>query len=186
MAQFDSKACFDSQFKTNVTHKSGPFGLLNTEISIEKDKCNITVNYKKILSRKWSIDICREPIHLKVDNDGALEFAKKIKACRKGSSDDFCDEEKKLFTKIEEDGLIFAAGQRDSLESDHGKVYCVSLVLKKYLKHNQVFSPTKTIELFSAHKVLKSKKIEIEIEKSKPVESIEIEKEDSSKPSIQF
>ena len=41
---------------------------------------------------------------------------------------------------IQDDGLIFAQGDRDSLDSDHGKTYCTYLLLKKYLNESQAFS----------------------------------------------
>jgi hypothetical protein len=41
---------------------------------------------------------------------------------------------------IQDDGLIFAEGDRDNLNSAHGRTYCSYLLLKKYLNESVVFS----------------------------------------------
>jgi hypothetical protein len=41
---------------------------------------------------------------------------------------------------IQDDGLIFAEGDRDDLNSNHGKTYCTYLLLKKYLNDSVIFS----------------------------------------------
>jgi hypothetical protein len=41
---------------------------------------------------------------------------------------------------IQDDGLIFAEGDRDNLYSDHGRTYCSYLLLKKYLNESVIFS----------------------------------------------
>ena len=41
---------------------------------------------------------------------------------------------------IQDDGLIFAEGDRDNLSSDHGKTFCSYLLMKKYLNESVIFS----------------------------------------------
>jgi hypothetical protein len=41
---------------------------------------------------------------------------------------------------VQEDGLIYAPGERDDLSSDHGKTYCLYLLAKNYLDEGKIFS----------------------------------------------
>lgn len=138
--KFTSDECFNSTFSTDVKAQAQFFGLLQNELKLQKDKCLFTIKHKQVLETEWLIDVCREPIHMKVTSKGSQSVLKRLGSCERNSQNEFCDSWKELKTLIEDRGLIFAEGQREVLNSDHGKVYCSYLVLKKYLDEGNLFS----------------------------------------------
>jgi hypothetical protein len=58
----------------------------------------------------------------------------------------FCSQYFALTDVIQDEGLIFAEGDRDNLNSDHGKTYCAYLLLKRYLNDSIIFSRYTDIE----------------------------------------
>jgi hypothetical protein len=143
-SRFSPKACLDSEYKMKMTQKGPLFGLLKQEFIINKKNCLIHVTHKKYLPKEWIIDICREPVHIKVTSATGVDVAKKEAPCLKKDkskdNSDFCAQYYNLMDVIQDDGLIFAEGDRDNLSSDHGKTYCAYLLLKKYLNDSYVFS----------------------------------------------
>lgn len=85
------------------------------------------------------IDVCRGPVHIK-KGLGAVEVIKKVNNCSGASKDEFCSEVKDLSTRLQDDGLIFATGIKENIESDHGKIYCSFLLLNKYLQESIIFN----------------------------------------------
>lgn len=127
-----------------MTQKGPLFGLLKHEFLIDKKNCIIHISYKKYLPKEWFIDVCREPVHIKVTSATGVDVAKKEAECIKKDNSrdtsDFCSQYFTMMDVIQDDGLIFAEGDRDNLNSAHGRTYCSYLLLKKYLNDSVVFS----------------------------------------------
>lgn len=137
--EFDENRCFKDSFSINLERSVGPFGVGKRFLSIKKSDCEIALGYQPFQYKKtnWLIDVCREPIHIK-KGDESVEVIKKGTACLSGE-DDYCTEVEVVLDAIQNEGLIFAQGQREDLNSDHGKVYCAYLLAKKYLNGKKAF-----------------------------------------------
>ena len=142
--RFSSKSCLDASYKMKMVQKGPLFGLLKQEFVIDKKNCIIHITHKKYLPKEWIIDVCREPVHIKVTSATGVDVAKKESECiKKDNSRDtgnFCSQYFTMMDVIQDDGLIFAEGDRDNLNSAHGRTYCSYLLLKKYLNESVVFS----------------------------------------------
>ncbi len=142
--RFSPKSCLDSSYKMKMTQKGPLFGLLKQEFIIDKKNCIIHISHKKYLPKEWIIDVCREPVHIKVTSATGVDVAKKEAEClKKDNSRDtsnFCSQYFSMMDVVQDDGLIFADGDRDNLSSPHGRTYCSYLLLKKYLNDSVVFS----------------------------------------------
>lgn len=138
---FDDNSCFKEGFDVEVIHKGKPFGLFPVILKISKSDCDITVYHEKLKYKKsnWKVDVCREPVHIK-KGTGAVEVIKKTQACGEKSADPFCKEFSMIEKIIQDDGLIFAEGQKENLKTNHGKTYCAYVLLKKYLDNSLVFN----------------------------------------------
>ncbi len=163
--RFSPKACLDSSFKMRMIQKGPLFGLLKHEFVINKKECNLTVTYRKYFPREWKIDVCREPVHVKVTSATGVDVAKKIDECmhtdKSRDTGDFCSQYFDIIDVIQDEGLIFAEGDRDNLSSDHGKTYCSYLLLRRYLLDSIVFSRyTEVPEIFEGKAMLPVKKTE--------------------------
>jgi hypothetical protein len=143
-SRFTPKSCVDANYKMKMAQRGPLFGLLKHEFFIDKKNCIIHVTHKKYFPKEWVVDVCREPVHIKVTSATGVDVAKKEADClnKDNSRDtgDFCSQYFSLIDVIQDDGLIFAEGDRDDLASDHGKTYCAYLLLKKYLNDSVVFS----------------------------------------------
>jgi hypothetical protein len=139
---FTDLECLESTFNIEVIHPASPLGFTRNKLKIEKDKCNIKVSHErlKFIKNYWPIDVCRGPIHFKKGQD-ALEIIKRDGTCfqKNFHSTAFCQEWNKLKKILQDDGLIFAEGEKENLQSDHGKMYCSYLLLKKYLLEGIIF-----------------------------------------------
>lgn len=142
--RFSPKSCLDASYKMKMTQKGPLFGLLKQEFIIDKKNCIIHISHKKYLPKEWIVDVCREPVHIKVTSATGVDVAKKESECMKKDqsrdTSDFCSQYFTMMDVIQDDGLIFAEGDRDNLTSPHGKTYCSYLLLKKYLNDSMVFS----------------------------------------------
>ncbi len=142
--RFSSKSCLDSSYKMKMVQKGPLFGLLKQEFVIDKKNCIVHITHKKYFPREWVIDVCREPVHIKVTSATGVDVAKKEGDCLKKDNSrdtsDFCSQYFTMMDVIQDDGLIFAEGDRDNLYSDHGRTYCSYLLLKKYLNESVIFS----------------------------------------------
>lgn len=139
-ASFDLETCLNASNEISISHKVKPFGLLERSVSITKERCIIdisSVSYK-FMKNSWQIDVCRSPIHVK-KTDGGVEVVKKEGSCQTSPSSEFCGESKKLLQIIQDDGLIFASGEKSNLNDDHGKVNCVYLLLTQYMNDGKIF-----------------------------------------------
>ncbi len=151
---FTSMDCLKANYETEITHKGELFGLIKHEFKIIKQRCLIEITQKKIFPKQWNIDVCREPIHTKIDSKGSVNVYKRVQDCSlEKEESDYCDELKELLNIMQDDGLIFAEGERDKIDSPHGQVYCSYLLVKNYLEQGLVFSPEKdSIDIFESKK----------------------------------
>jgi hypothetical protein len=153
--RFSPKSCLDSAYDMKMIHQGPFFGLLDQEFIINKKNCLIHVTHKKYFPKEWFVDVCREPVHIKVTSvTGGVDVAKKVALCqnfdKSQDTSDFCSQFYSLMDVIQDDGLIFAGGDRDDLTSDHGKTFCTYLLLKKYLNDSIIFSRyTEVPDIFS-------------------------------------
>lgn len=142
--RFSPKSCLDASYKMRMVQKGPLFGLLRHEFVIDKKDCILRIIHKKYLPKEWIVDVCREPVHIKVSSATGVDVAKKEAECVKKDktkdTSDFCSQYYDMMDVIQDDGLIFAEGDRDNLTSDHGKTFCSYLLLKKYLNDSVVFS----------------------------------------------
>jgi hypothetical protein len=142
--RFSPKSCLDATYKMKMTQNGPLFGLIKQEFIINKKDCIVHITHKKYLPKEWFVDVCREPVHIKVTSATGVDVAKKDSSCtqvgKTKNTSDFCSQYFDVMDVIQDDGLIFADGDRDNLESDHGKTYCAYLLLKKYLNDSVVFS----------------------------------------------
>lgn len=148
--KFTSKQCLDAKFETSIQQGKKFFGLINSNLDIRKEECILTVKYKYIMEKEWIVDICREPIHIKVSSTSSQEVFKRGSGCQVANQGDFCDAWNELSAVIQDYGLIYAIGKREELESSHGKTYCAFLLLSKYLSDGVLFSTYEEVpNLFS-------------------------------------
>ncbi len=138
---YTESECLDANYEALISHKGFPFGLTENKLTIQKDKCVITVSHErlKFIKNAWVVDVCREPVHMK-KGAGAVEVIKRLGACVEGTKDDYCAEYARIRELIQDDGLIFADGEKENLDSDHGKVYCAFTLLQRYLEQGIVMS----------------------------------------------
>ncbi len=138
---FDDNSCFNGNYDVEVIHKGQPFGLLPVKLKIKKEGCALTIQHEKFkyIKKAWQVDICRAPIHIK-KGLGAVEVVKKTAPCEGKERGIFCTEFLTMKRLIQDDGLIFAAGEKENLQTDHGKTYCAYLLLNKYLDRSVVFN----------------------------------------------
>lgn len=136
---FEEKACIQSDFTTQVKHKIGPFGLLEVILSIHKEKCVFKIEHKKFYSQHYEIDVCRTPIHIK-KGTGGVDVVKRIDCSDIKNTSDYCENLRMLENILQDDGLIFAEGEKELLTSDHGKIYCTYGLVQKYLREGDVLS----------------------------------------------
>ncbi len=153
LQRFSPKACLDANYTTKIAHRGPLFGLLPHELVIEKKNCLLKISYRRYLPKEWTVDVCREPVHIKVASATGTDVAKKVEECLKPdksrNTSDFCGQYFDLVDKIQDDGLIFAEGDRDSLSTPHGRTYCTYLLLERYLTDNILFSRyTDTANIF--------------------------------------
>lgn len=146
-ANFTLEACLSGSSDLTIAHKVRPFGLLERSLSLKKEKCIIDVSSisYKFIKNAWQVDVCRSPIHIK-KTDGGVEVVKKEGACETNPGSDFCQESEALIKAIQDDGLIFAEGEKANLSDDHGKVNCSFLLLEEYLRKNKVFGEMTSFE----------------------------------------
>lgn len=142
--RFTPKSCLDSTYIMKMTQRGPLFGLFKQEFIIDKKLCIIKIVHNKYLPKEWVVDVCREPVHIKVSSATGVDVAKKESECinvdKTRDTSDFCSQYFHMMDVIQDDGLIFATGDRDNLSSDHGKTYCTYLLLKRYLNESVIFS----------------------------------------------
>ena len=138
--EFNAKECLDADYATVIKHEGKFFGLLKSSLSIDKKKCILDIKFNQILKTRWLVDVCREPIHMKVTSKGSQDVYKRKGKCHQAADSDFCSFYNHLNEVIQDHGLIFAEGDRESLDTAHGQTYCAHLLLKKHLEDGRLFS----------------------------------------------
>lgn len=136
---FEFSTCITEDYEAKVSHKSAPFGLTNTHLAIQKEGCTLVLNYVQydFMKNRWEIDVCRGPVHIK-SGSTSVDVIKREKGCP--GEEDYCEEVSKIFSVIQNHGLIFAPGEKEDLKTDHGKFYCAFELLKSYLEDGIVLS----------------------------------------------
>jgi len=87
------------------------------------------------------VDLCREPVHIKVNTwSGEQYYLRQSYPCRE--KQDYCKKVDDLLDKLQNSALIYAKGERETINTDHGKFYCSYLLIKQYLLEGGVFSLT--------------------------------------------
>lgn len=159
-ASFSDMDCLKSDFSTSIVHKAAPFGLLSKKLSIKKEKCVLTIEHEKFkyIKNKWIVDVCRSPIHIKSDS-GSVEVVKRVGECRFGDKGDFCSLLGKIESLIQDDGLIFAEGSKEDLNTSHGKVHCASLLVDSHLRTGLVFDWTSNYTRVLKRKSFKEERV---------------------------
>ncbi len=133
--------CVMGEFKSEVYDGGLLFGKFKTRLTIDKNKCLLLITKKRFITEKWIIDVCREPIHIKFEKWGRLNVLKRINMCsEQKKSTDYCDSYSDLISFIEDQGLIFAPGDRHDIKSAHGQIYCAYSLIKSYLNNGELFS----------------------------------------------
>lgn len=174
--KFSSNDCLMSEFDTTI-ERGELWGLMNRVLTIKKDVCEISVyNKKKFFETDYKIDICREPIHMKVTVRGSLNVHKRSGKCESKTQSEFCDFWSQLKSELEDQGLIFAQGEREKISSSHGKVFCTYLLLNKYLGEGVLFSKYTDTENIYLEK-LKTSPVKSKVPKSEASPAL---KEDTS------
>lgn len=137
---FSDMECLNGNFSSVVEHAGMPFGLSKNILSVNKEECLLTIGHEKlkVMKSHWTIDVCRAPVHIK-QTGGSVEVLKRDGDCSEGSSP-YCKELKKIKTILQDDGLIFASGQKEDISNEHGKIFCSFLLVKKYLGGGFVFN----------------------------------------------
>lgn len=140
-AMFKSSDCVIQSFQGSFTIDKGPFGMMPLVMSLKKNRCIIEIERNMIFKTSWQIDLCREPVHIKQKSWSGEGFEiRKEYPCKEGLA--YCQQVDELINSIENEALIYAKGERESLVTDHGKFFCSYLLLKNYLKEGKVFSLT--------------------------------------------
>lgn len=153
-ANLDEEAmnlCMKNDFQANVSHRTFPLGLMEKKINITKERCLLNITHQSffVWNQGWKIDVCREPIHIK-KGYRSVEVLKRRGECgsnhsfrngtEKEEHKEFCDSLITLEEVIQNDGLIFAEGEKEEIKSDHGMVYCAYVLVQRYLKRGEVLS----------------------------------------------
>jgi hypothetical protein len=137
------EVCLGSHFETIVSHKGQPFGLTETKLGISKSGCVIEINHEKLrfIKKNWLIDVCRSPVHIKTGAGAVTVLRREVDCLSEESAvDPFCLEIEDIKRVMEDDGLIFAEGDKNNLSDPHGKVTCVVKLIQRYLNEGQVLS----------------------------------------------
>ena len=137
---FTGKECLGAEYNYDIINSNYLFGLANERLLIKKASCVINIEYKKILKMSWEIDVCREPIHMKVVEYGKQSIYKRFTKCQKNDQTDYCSQLQKLNLDVLDFGLMYAQGSRETLASKHGKTYCLATLVRQYLGDGRVFS----------------------------------------------
>jgi len=142
MRRYSLDDCLNSNFDIKVKHATLPFGLLPMSVNVKKESCVIDFELVRyfIWKDKWQIDVCRDPIHLKKGRS-LDEVLKKSMNCNfQAKNNVFCQELESISAIIEDNLLVYAKGEKENLDTDHGKSYCSFELIKQYLDRNKIYS----------------------------------------------
>lgn len=149
---FSAQECLVAQYDLAIRNPGQLFGLIKNDLFITKDGCVVTVKYHKLMTTDWKIDLCREPVHMKITSKGSQGVHKRTGDCvGKDGEQEYCTWKNELLTVIQDNGLIYAEGERDVLTTAHGQTYCAFLLLQKYLNQGVVFSKHRATDDIFGH-----------------------------------
>lgn len=160
--------CLKENYEVFISHRTFPLGLTTKDLSIKKEKCLIEFTHTSffVWKKGWTIDVCREPVHIK-KGARSVEVIKRRGWCDKYPNGSFKEEHEKFCSVtseleeiIENDGLIFADGEKENILNDHGKVYCSFVLLKRYLRRGEVFSRFSKISSYKSDREIRTKQAE--------------------------
>jgi hypothetical protein len=142
---FSDYECLNKNMDTTIVRSIDPFGILPLKLIITKDLCVIKIQRQKVFlfNKEWTVDVCRTPVHLK---SGRLVIQKEHYVCpeiidqTKKDESEYCKTVGQLLKTIQDDGLIFAEGEKEDLISPHGQLYCSYKLLTKHLISGHIFS----------------------------------------------
>ena len=178
----DVEECLNSTYEIFVNHNILPFGLLKKTLGIKKNLCviEITSTSYYMIKDHWKVDVCRNPVHLK-KGKSSVDVLKRLYSCNNSSLDnEYCNEVKSFKEMIQDDGLVFAEGEKELLSTDHGKVYCVYNLVNNYLDKGLIFSRFSDEVEKSVEKVMPKVLEKKNVESIKEEINKEVEANDSS------
>lgn len=157
--RFDAKNCLEQGFQTEVVHKGHPFGLTETKLAIEKEGCVIKISHESLnfFKNAWEVDVCRAPVHVK-SGAGAVTVLRREAHCVDNENSRYCQEIEKIDKILQNDGLIFASGEKENIETPHGQIHCSYTLIRKYLFEGQVLSRHGMEDVFAPSPVVESAK----------------------------
>jgi hypothetical protein len=174
LGDFSYMECLKSNFSTSTSHEVAPFGVTKNILKVDKNGCTIIIHHEryKYLKTKWEVDVCRTPVHIK-EGVGAVAVIKRAVSCQNPAKrkDAFCQTMATINARLQDDGLIFAPGDRELLESDHGKIYCTTLLLNKYLAYGTMLSLNKD-DTFAPPPVAKAPRLPLRARRAAPVRMV--------------
>ncbi len=140
---FEQRECLYTDFSTSVKRFIDPLGVFENKLQVDKQKCEITVHLEKFkfIKKKWLIDVCRTPVHIK-SGVKVVDVLKRESECSNPKENEYCENYHEIMALIQDEGLIFAQGQKGNLHSDHGKFYCAFQLFETYLKEGMVLDET--------------------------------------------
>lgn len=147
--------CLNSKFIVDLSTKESFLGLVKHRLTIKKSNCLIKVSIKSIFKNSFDVDVCRKPIHIKQRSRNVVVLKKKNKCSEEikktsmkqriinymsGADKSFCESNIKIKNVIQDEGLIFARGEKENIQTDHGKINCVYTLLKGYLDKEKIYT----------------------------------------------
>ena len=139
-AAFEDHACLMQDFSFAIKRPSRLLDFFTPTLTLTKNGCELTIEQRWRWAKTWVVDVCRGPVHIKFQQYRHVARMKKESCQGSSRPDKFCQEYQKLMDLIKEEGLLYAAGERDDLLSDHGKTYCLYLLANSYLGDGKLFS----------------------------------------------
>jgi len=170
----EQRECLLKEFSSSMERFIDPMGIFKLKLSLDKKNCEITVGLEKykVMKKRWIIDVCRTPVHIK-KGVKMVEVLKRENNCLIQEDSEYCESAKELMTLIQDEGLIFAEGQKENLSSNHGKFYCSYQLFNKYLYDGIVFD----------HDIKVDKRPPTKVQKT-VVEESTVDKQEEVKPSF--
>jgi len=169
--------CVRANFDISIEREGAFWGMLPYKLKVSKDRCVIKLVRDNVLKSNWELDLCREPVHLKVYQYFTKKDFLKEEACHDKTKNTFCRKKDEFIKVIEKEGLVHVKGEREDFSSDHGKLYCLYGLVKDYLNNSILFSMTQDYEsLHGQAQILEEVEMKQGLPKAKPAEVINQEK----------
>lgn len=179
LAQELNDECLKSSFEVKIEKKGALWGYFNHEINLKKDRCNLSLESKNLLEEKWNVDICREPLHLKVFQYFSEKVYFQESECMDDSVETFCKKRYEILKLIEKEVLVNAEGERVNFSSEHGKAFCAYKLLESHLLNARIFSMNESIKVIKKVESITPLSIQKEVEQKPSVEVKKVEKSET-------